>query len=455
MLILTTSYRIFAQTCGTSFGNLNTGTTYTFSDCKLTGGDVEFSAQGGDVDIIIAEGTTVIWEVDSLSLTSEKETISGGGGSIDVDLYGINITIEPGATLYIKGNDAGNLTINHKSSINVAHTGQLIIEGNYDTDDAISPEINILDPQTEDVSYDQPIYNTDDVANVHIHGNADLGYTNGNSPSKIYIIGSLEPAPKSFDDSYTTYELIEQFLIDNTTWFAGLSSFAKGFVMGIAEFLLSDSFPPINDSNTGFISGISGERDFVDLPVDLPVELTYFEANVINNEVELSWETATEINASHFLVQRSTDKSNWETIGEVEASGNTNYAIEYEFVDESPLKIAYYRLHQFDFDGANELFGPIKVQLNNSLSDFDVVLMPNVIQNGNNTRSSFTGLVPNTNVIVKLFDGSGRMLYSDEYQANSESMLKDLDVPDGLHAGVYYLHFQNGSELKRKRLILK
>ncbi|MBB3700340.1 T9SS type A sorting domain-containing protein [Flammeovirga yaeyamensis] len=192
------------------------------------------------------------------------------------------------------------------------------------------------------------------------------------------------------------------------------------------------------------------------IPDDLPVELTYFNASIENEEVLLKWETATEINASHFVVQRSTDKTNWVSLGEVEAAGNSNVSISYEFSDISPLTQAYYRLHQYDFDGQNEIFGPVQVNFNaNALSGFDVVLMPNAISNGEDLRTSLTGLVENSSILVKLFDGNGRELFVKEIGTSSNSLFKEIDVPNNLSTGVYYMVFQNGSEVKRKRLVIK
>ncbi|ANQ50137.1 T9SS type A sorting domain-containing protein [Flammeovirga sp. MY04] len=218
-----------------------------------------------------------------------------------------------------------------------------------------------------------------------------------------------------------------------------------------------------NDINFGwaFDWDILGNADgwsgtIVDNDSDLPVELTYFNASINTIEVILAWETATEINASHFLVQRSTDKTNWSTIGKVEANGNTNFAIEYKFIDNSPLSHAYYRLHQFDFDGQNEIFGPVEVHMNsNNLSGFDVVLMPNSILPSQDLRTSISGLNINSAVQIQLYDGNGRGLYTEQFEASAVNLFKEFKLPLNLQPGVYYMVFQNGAEVKRKRLVIK
>ena len=90
----------------------------------------------------------------------------------------------------------------------------------------------------------------------------------------------------------------------------------------------------------------------------LPVDLTYFEAQPsINHTAFLSWSTASEINNSHFEIERSYDGRVFETVGEVAGNGNSQHLIRYSYTDQaiSPSEnTAFYRLKQVDFDGAFE-----------------------------------------------------------------------------------------------------
>lgn len=89
----------------------------------------------------------------------------------------------------------------------------------------------------------------------------------------------------------------------------------------------------------------------------LPVELTHFSAECMTDFVELYWETASELNASHFNIEKSIDGSNWEIITTSQAQGTTSNATNYNFRDYNPKgTVAYYRLVQFDFDGQYKIF---------------------------------------------------------------------------------------------------
>ena len=113
----------------------------------------------------------------------------------------------------------------------------------------------------------------------------------------------------------------------------------------------------------------------------LPVELTYFRAEADDNRVTLNWQTASETNNSHFLIQRRTDKGDFENVGRKEGFGTSYEAHTYRFQERvSAQGTVYYRLKQVDFDGSFEY------------SDIKAV-------KGNNTQKalalSITGIYPN------------------------------------------------------------
>ncbi len=58
-------------------------------------------------------------------------------------------------------------------------------------------------------------------------------------------------------------------------------------------------------------------------PTIFPIHLLNFSATPLNKTVNLQWQTATEINSNYFLIERSTDGTNFTTIGKQPAAGNT------------------------------------------------------------------------------------------------------------------------------------
>lgn len=88
----------------------------------------------------------------------------------------------------------------------------------------------------------------------------------------------------------------------------------------------------------------------------LPVTLMNFTAGYINNNVVLTWNTATEINASHFTIEKSTDGISFSPVTQVPAAGNSSEELSYRYVDSSPgTGTTYYRLRMVDLDGQFKL----------------------------------------------------------------------------------------------------
>ncbi|MBB3696890.1 T9SS type A sorting domain-containing protein [Flammeovirga yaeyamensis] len=109
-----------------------------------------------------------------------------------------------------------------------------------------------------------------------------------------------------------------------------------------------------NDEAAGMLVRFLVDVDLQD--DDLPVELTYFNVVSKDGEVRTYWETATEINNSHFMLERSTDGRNYKVLyDKIHGAGNSNVSINYEAEDKDPIEgKIYYRLTQVDFDGKQE-----------------------------------------------------------------------------------------------------
>jgi hypothetical protein len=85
----------------------------------------------------------------------------------------------------------------------------------------------------------------------------------------------------------------------------------------------------------------------------LPVQLVYFNFQIISNGVLLRWGTATEVNNFGFEVQRADTLRLFQTLGFVPGHGNSNSPKHYMYVDSTIPNFGryYYRLKQIDTDG--------------------------------------------------------------------------------------------------------
>ena len=146
------------------------------------------------------------------------------------------------------------------------------------------------------------------------------------------------------------------------------------------------------------------------MTIPLPVKLTEFAGSrdKENNENDLYWVTASEINNDFFILERSVNGSPFVEIATIDGAGNSNTSVLYEYTDvDSKQSGTYvYRLIQTDFDGRTEVFGPVTIQVVES-ADLNVKLYPNPSFN-----TSFLEI--NTPVGAKIeghiFDASGKLI---------------------------------------------
>ncbi|MFK8008387.1 MAG: lamin tail domain-containing protein [Saprospiraceae bacterium] len=110
----------------------------------------------------------------------------------------------------------------------------------------------------------------------------------------------------------------------------------------------------------------------------LPVELTSFESKVLdNNSVILFWQTASELNNSHFVIEHSRDGERFKEIGRETGKGTTTNAHAYSMKHERLAKgHHYYRLKQVDYDGKYEYSNILSAELKLTLADVSIAPNP-------------------------------------------------------------------------------
>ncbi len=108
----------------------------------------------------------------------------------------------------------------------------------------------------------------------------------------------------------------------------------------------------------------------------LPIELVYFDGNEQDGNVVLEWETASEINNQEYIIFRSANGIDYDTLGTVLGAGNSNELNDYKFTDSNPLpNINYYILEQVDFNHSYHEYPTISVQTSTDVQDLK--LYPN------------------------------------------------------------------------------
>ncbi|MFT6166656.1 MAG: hypothetical protein ACJASF_001349 [Vicingaceae bacterium] len=169
----------------------------------------------------------------------------------------------------------------------------------------------------------------------------------------------------------------------------------------------------------------------------LPVKLLSFTGKCNNQSVLLEWSTASEINNDYFLVQRSTDGTNWQPVTRVDGNNSISTSLKkYSFIDlKQQNAISYYRLKQTDFNGTFEYSGIIS-QNTCSKKVAEVVIYPNPVSETLNL--SFDG--DKSQVLsLSIYNVMGKMVYYSELYQSKIVFENKLN-------GIYFLHVTTPSE---------
>ena len=174
----------------------------------------------------------------------------------------------------------------------------------------------------------------------------------------------------------------------------------------------------------------------------VPVELTSFTANVNNNTVNLSWNTATELNNSGFEIQRKNNRSDWNAIGFIKGNGTTTSNNSYSFTDQNPLVGSnVYRLRQVDFNGTFEYSSEVEVEI----VPAEYVLQQNYPNPFNPTTTINFNIPKEDFVNITVFNTLGEKvatLLDGKMNAGSHSLKFDAN---GFASGLYILKMTSGS----------
>lgn len=166
----------------------------------------------------------------------------------------------------------------------------------------------------------------------------------------------------------------------------------------------------------------------------LPIKLFSFTASKKMNSALLAWQTASEINNSYFVIQRSS-KNNYGfvEIGRVSSKGNSSQIRQYSFEDIHPLKGAnYYRLKLVDGDGQ---FTYSNIKNINFASVLEVSLYPNPANQVLNLNFNSEKAMK-AQVIIS--DGTGRHVLQQTLEMKNGVSEKNINIA-GLKSGSYFV----------------
>jgi hypothetical protein len=200
-----------------------------------------------------------------------------------------------------------------------------------------------------------------------------------------------------------------------------------------------------SNTNTMTISGGSlateAEQTGCSAPA-LPVELTAFNGRLIQNEVFLNWQTASEQSNDGFEIQRAVGSNlDWQTIGFEMGNGTTTEVSNYEFIDQQPATgVNYYRLKQIDYDGQFEYSKIIQLATGNSQPATRIFPNP---------ANDFLTIEINEPTTFQIVNAQGQVVME-----RSLSNTERIDISH-LSAGIYWVNILNNNTSTSQSLVIQ
>ncbi len=146
-------------------------------------------------------------------------------------------------------------------------------------------------------------------------------------------------------------------------------------------------------------------------PSTLPVKLTAFTASLVKEKVNLKWETASEINVSHFELERSTDGVNFSKTALVFSYGAADTKASYTYSDNVTsfqVPVVYYRLRSVDIDGKSELSETRIIRLGKTdVNSISILTFPNPVMN--ELRITVPNNWQNKPAVFEMFNANGQV----------------------------------------------
>lgn len=176
----------------------------------------------------------------------------------------------------------------------------------------------------------------------------------------------------------------------------------------------------------------------------IPVTVFDFAAIKNTESILLKWYATYETKFKQYNIERSTDGTNFNKIGELTGRNLSNYVFNDNNLPSGP--IVYYRLKMIDIDGKFTYSNIIVVRLNNNFSN--ALVYPNPTKGALTIKLS---AALESNSILQVTDMIGRKVQQQNIPAGQLSISLDVNV---LPEGRYFIKIYNGSQLINQSFVI-
>jgi hypothetical protein len=180
----------------------------------------------------------------------------------------------------------------------------------------------------------------------------------------------------------------------------------------------------------------------------LPVKLLNFSGTLKNDVTTLNWETAAEVNFSHYEIERrNANSGSYATVG-TKALANSNGRAAYNFQDNlSGVSgdVFFYRLRMVDLDGSAEYSKEILVRRGGKALS-GIAINPNPVMNGGAASVRFEAQ-RSALVTLRVIDGTGKTVLQQQNKVAEGTNSLSVNNIERLQPGIYVVQLSVGDEL--------
>ncbi len=187
----------------------------------------------------------------------------------------------------------------------------------------------------------------------------------------------------------------------------------------------------------------------------VPIELSSFDVQQKNDEVQLNWTTLSEMNFDFFTVEMSLNGKDFESVTDVKGAGESRDRQDYNFtmpLNEKLKKFPflYFRLKQTDLDGSFTYSDVMTLTTKtDNLFDFGI---NNAYYNNSSIHLEVTSFVSES-LDVKIISMNGQTLYNKETQVYTG--LNSIDLPlKTSYSGICIVQLKNNSKVITKKVFV-
>lgn len=184
-------------------------------------------------------------------------------------------------------------------------------------------------------------------------------------------------------------------------------------------------------------------------PCVLPIELTSFDIIQNGKTADIKWSTAMEKNNDYFVIERSKEGKNFESVKTIKGSKNSTSQKNYSENDSNPYSgTSYYRLKQVDVDG-QYTYSDLRT-LNNKSDIFGgITISPMPVDDDLNVEFDKE---PGKEYTISVFDLAGKKVHSLTILSDKDDTKTSINVSE-LEKGMYFLSLEGVSGNSRIKFI--